>query len=191
MASEWWEETTGYQPFLQDVSATSRIYNPPGVGPGNADTGNTQYGGGRVLNLQGGIANAAAFTSVAVQGYSTFVINQDFWLAPVNAPNKNRPYTRIEFQLPIYSTIYSVTVTAKWGWGALIPDDAWQAILRYGGYLAQLDILEGLRTGVLDIRQGDEKFVIDPVNLGKSGAAWLDFAMKAANRYKFTNWGIV
>lgn len=191
MASEWWEERTGFQPFLQDASPSNRIYNPPGVGPGNTQTGNTQYGGGRILNLQAAIANSSAFVSVNVQGYSSFVLGQDFWLTPVNAPSKKRPYTRIEFQLPIFSTQYSVTVSAQWGWSAIIPDDAWQAILRKGAELAMLDILEGLRTATLTVKQGDETFTIDPGILAKSGEAWGNVATTTARRYEFTNWGIL
>lgn len=191
MASEWWEEQTGWQPFLRDSSASARIYNPPGVGPGNNQTGNTQYGGGRVVNLQAGIPTQGDFTSVVVQGYSAFVLGTDFWLAPVNAPAKKRPYTRIEFHLPIWSTQYSVTVTAKWGWSATIPDDAWQAILRKGAELAMLDVLEGLRTGTMSIKQGDETYVFSPELLAKSGQAWGEFAAKAVERYEFTNWGIL
>jgi hypothetical protein len=190
MASEWWEEATGWQPFLQDGSPSVRTYNPPGVGPGNNQTGNTQYGGGRVLNLQAAIANASALVSVSIAGYSSFTLGTDFWLAPVNAPAKKRPYSRIEFQLPIFSTLYSATVNAQWGW-LNIPDDAYQAILRYGAYLAQLDILEGFRTGTISVKQGDETFQFSPTLLAESGAAWLDFAMKAVERYGFTNWGIL
>jgi hypothetical protein len=190
-ASAWWEEQTGYQPFLQTASAT-RTFNPPGDQPKNRSWTNLQWGGGTILNLNAAIANQAAFVSLSVQGVTAaWTLGTNFWLEPINAPAQGQPYTRIRFSYPIYGAAYCVSVTALWGWGATIPEDAFQAILRKGAQMAMVDILEGIATATLSIYQGDERFVIEPRILMKSGEGWGLYADRAAERYKFRNWGLI
>lgn len=187
-ASAEWEERTGWQPFLQDASATARIYNPPGDRPTNRDWQNNQYGGARILNLYAGIANAAALTSVVCSGV-TKVNGVDFFMAPINAPNIGRPYTRIEFVYPFWGLQNCITVTAQWGWGAILPEDVWQAVLRIGARIAAEDMLEGTVSTPDTIKVGDEMIKQDQYDT--LSQTWAKAVSRTIKRYMFTGVGIV
>lgn len=189
-ASNIWEQLTGWQPFLKDSVATARLYNPPGSQPVNKQWSNYQYGGGRILNLYAGIPSAADLTSVVCTATSQ-VINTNFFMTPTNAPNIFRPYTRIEFVVPYWGTANTTVVTAKWGFCTIIPEDAWQAILRIGANLAATDFLEQILLSPDMVKDGDTTVTQDTSKVSMVSAPWSMFTERVAKRYRFENQGIL
>lgn len=90
----------------------------------------------------------ASLTSVTVSGTGQ-VVGTDVRLLEPNAADQGRPYWGLQFARRFYPvTSYpqpswaAIAVTGLWGYGAAIPDDAWQAMLALAGvalfpYLAQ------------------------------------------------------
>jgi hypothetical protein len=189
-ASAGWEQRTGWQPFLKDSVATARRYNPPGSQPSNRTWSGAQYGGGRILNLYAGIPTEADLTSIVSNG-TPLVLNTNFFMQPTNNPNIGRPYTRAEMVVPLWGTVNSVVVTAKWGWSAIIPEDAWQAILRIGANIAAGDLLEAILLSPNSIKDGDTTVTQDNSKLAMEKDSWARYADNVVGRYMFTNQGIL
>lgn len=179
-ASAEWEERTGWTPFLQDGSASARVFDPPGDIQQNRSAGNI-FGGGRILGLRAGVQDSASLTSV-VAGGVTMVSGTDYRLAPLNAPSSKRPYSRIEFAVPLWGAGSSVVVTAKWGSQAILAEDVWQALLRIGARMAVDDLVPGVRLSFTTFKQGDETFTQgDP---GKVSGAWESYVDRVISRYE-------
>jgi len=132
-----WERETGWVPFLSGASQT-RTYDPPGPSPGNVQGpvgvfyGVNSVGGSRKLFLNAGVRSVTTVkVGVTLTSAGTALTqNQDFWLRPQNATNYDRPFTYIEFGYPQYGSPQSITVTAPFGFGSTVPDDAWLAIMK-------------------------------------------------------------
>ena len=189
-ASASWEEQTGWQPFLRDSVATPRLYNPPGAQPVNKQWSNYQYGGARILNLYAGIPTASDLISVTCTS-TTRLINTDFFMAPINAPNINRPYTRIEFVVPYWGTANTTIITANWGFNSIIPEDAWQAILRIGANLAAFDLLEAILLSPDTVKIGSASVTQDTSKVSMQSAPWSSYSARVVSRYRFENQGIL
>lgn len=132
-----WERETGWVPFLTGAAQT-RTYDPPGPSPGGAQGpvgllyGVNAMGGSRKLFLNAGVRTVTTL-KVGVTATSTgtaLTQNSDFWLRPQNATNYDRPFTYVEFGRAQYGPPASITVLAPFGFGTIIPDDAWFAILK-------------------------------------------------------------
>jgi len=175
-----WERMTGWVPFLQDASATARTFDPPGNIQQNRSS-YAYYGGARVLNLGAALMDASALVSITGPN-NPFVINQDFRLAPVNAPSNKRPYSRIEFTYPQWGTFSTFVITAKWGFTNNLPEDVWQAIIRIGAGMAMDDMVQAIDTSFKSVKQGDETFSQnDDPNIGM---AWKAYAQRIASNYE-------
>lgn len=188
MVSAMFEQEMGYIPFLQDASATARTYDPPGIQPPSKAWGGW-FGGGRVLQLYAAIQDATAISSVTVNGAAQ-VLNTDYVLKPQNAPSTKRPYNRINFLCPQWGTANSVIIMAKWGVQSNLSEDVWQGLLRLGAAVAASDILEGIRTGEISVKQGDETFAFNPNLIAEMGASWKRESDRMLMPYKLTNVGI-
>lgn len=189
-ASDTWEQTTGWLPFLRDSVATARYFNPPGTQPINKQWSNYQYGGGRILNLYAGIPTLADLTSVVCTG-TVNLPTTNFFMAPINSPNIGRPFTRIEFIVPYWGTANTTVVTANWGFNATIPEDAWQAILRIGANLAAFDLLEAILLSPDTVKIGSASVTQDTSKVSMASAPWSTYAKRVADRYMFTNQGLL
>ena len=189
MVSNAFEQAMGYVPFLQDSVASNRYYDPPGTKPNNRSASGAAFGGGRILNLNAALASASAIVSVTASG-KTMVLGTDYFLKPQNAPSNKRPYNRIDFVGPIWGVANSIVVNAQWGVQQTISEDVWQGLLRIGASIIARDVLEGIRTGTLDIKQGDEEFRIDPKLITDMGASWERESNRMLAPYKFIQVGI-
>ena len=190
MVSAMFEQALGLVPFLQDASPSLRYYNPPGVSPNNRTSGLAPYGGGRILNLDAALVSASSIVSVVVSGQS-MVFNTDYVLKPQNAQANKRPYTRINFLNPVWGQANSIIINAQWGAQAALSEDVWQGLLRWGGSIIAKDVLEGIRTGTLGVKQGDENFTFSPVLLAGLGETWMYDASRMLAPYKLVEVGIV
>lgn len=188
MVSAMFEQEMGYIPFLQDASATARTFDPPGGQP-SAKSWGAAFGGGRILQLGAALQDGSAITSVSVAG-ALKALNTDFFLKPQNAPSNKRPYSRMDFSFPLWGLANSIIITAKWGVQAILTEDVWQGMLRLGASIVAGDVLEGIRTGTLSVKQGDETFVFNPNLLAEMGMTWKRESDRMLMPYKFTNVGI-
>lgn len=145
-----WERATGYRPFLGSGMPETRTYDPPGP---NRRTlaGFSLLGGGRLLDLESGIYG---LTSVSIgvgpsAPGTVLTLGTDFWLDPLNADTIGVPWQRIRFRAPTFGLEGSVAVVGLFGYGALVPEDAWQAIARLGCALGLESVAEGLKSGAI------------------------------------------
>lgn len=131
-AHELFQERTGFTPFLASA-ATTRRFDAPGPRPARGVLGGARFGGGKVLDLEGGIVGLP--TSVLVDG-DLMIEGEDFRCLPRNADTKGKPFTLIEFLRPVYSAANGIAILAPWGYcraapdGAGFPALAWQGILQ-------------------------------------------------------------
>jgi hypothetical protein len=180
-AKEQWESLCGYTPFLQDASATARDFDPPGTSPSARSFG--QYGGLRILLLRAGIVNQAAITSVVASG-QTLVNGTDYRIAPLNASANKKPYSRIEFNVPIYGQASSIVVTARWGAYASLPQEVFNAIRRQAAADFAMDRATGkLSSGITQIKDDDVSITRTSEVLGTL-AAWSEALQRIRERYE-------
>jgi hypothetical protein len=77
--------------------------------------------------------SAVVYTSSLGATPETWTVNEDYALGPYGALDEGRPYEWIELNGPYAGGMGStVAITGLWGYGATIPDDAWQAMLVAG-----------------------------------------------------------
>src|ERR1051325_262461 len=127
-----WENLTDWTPWLKDSADVTRYYDPPTMGGGR----------GRDLWLGAGLLSITELrTGISPTSTgSVLVLNQDYRLWPYNAAIEGKPYEMIEFAWSHHGLPRSVSVTGKFGYSETIPDDAWDAILKYGAYLAYQEL---------------------------------------------------
>lgn len=144
-AIERWENDVKWYPALSNRQ--TRTYDPPG--PAAIRSGNflAYRGGGRILDLDGGLLQLDSLivgTVPFTQGVLPDMSQGNFWLKPWNAPNQGLPYRTIEFLTPIYGNPEAVQITGTWGRYLKVPDDVWEAILQD----ASLDCVPELSLGI-------------------------------------------
>lgn len=119
-AAEWWQDATGYRPFLADSVETTHYFEPDGS---------------KTVDLKGGFVSISA---IAVNG-NAITLNTGYRVMPPNAIANVRPITYLKFDT-YYQPIWSyyaplpgnqapVSVTGIRGAYAVLPDTAWNAIL--------------------------------------------------------------
>lgn len=145
-AVDEWERRTGYRPFLGSGTVETRMYDPPGPNRRTL-SGYSLLGGGRLLDLGSGLYG---LTSVSIgvgpdAPGTPLTLGTDLWLEPLNADLIGVPWQRIRFRAPVFGLESSVAVAGLFGYGATIPEDAWQAIARLGCALGLQAVAEGLR----------------------------------------------
>lgn len=99
--------------------------------------------------------------SIAVDG-AMLQENLQYWLLPYDAVQKGRPYTHIEMAfvpVPGPLTVYrrTVCVTGTWGYGTMIPDDVWTAVLVWAAALCAPELALNISGGVALWHEGDEE----------------------------------
>ena len=180
-AVEQWERLTGWTPFLQDASATARYFDPPGTpAPGR---GYGPFGGSRMLPLRAGIVSQSAITSVVANG-RTLASGTDYRLGPLNALANKRPYSRIEFTVPIFGQASSIVITARWGGYASVPQEVFNAIRRQAASDLAVDrSTGGLSSGIVQLKDDDVSItrIVDPVGALN---AWSEALERIKGRYE-------
>lgn len=179
-----WERKTGYEPFLAAAPATTRRFDPPGA---SDVSGWWSYRGGRrVLNLKAGLVTlTSVYTHASLDDDGNELdIDEDFWLLPLNANVKSRPYTEIEFRSPLFGHAASVEVTGTWGFFSTIPDDAYLAVLQQAAGNIVRATTVGLMDGLSAWDEGDVKEKYDLDALTKRANAWQSDFDKVVARYK-------
>jgi hypothetical protein len=177
-----WENTTGYKPFLG--ATQTRYFDPPG--PHSSRSYSQLKGGRSVLWLDTGLVSVTSVTVDTVAytqtapGSSTL---NDYWLEPANAPDDGRPYEQINFWGPVYGLPNSVVVVGTWGFGAAIPDDAFQGMLNDAA--AECTELPGLVSrGLVNWKRDSITQTFGENPLGSLFERWGRTARNARMRYK-------
>ncbi len=164
------EEKTGYVPFLAEETAQDYFYSPP-------EYGNT-------LELRAGfveVEEVAVGLTDADQTGTVLTVLQDYSLAPYNASQASKPYTRIEFSTGFRGGARSIRVKGKKGYSSQVPSDVWNAILRAAAAesLPAMVAGEGMPT---EIRQGEVTLKFDEWKSSKAGM-WTTQFQRTANVY--------
>ncbi len=155
------EDGTGFRPFLRDEAPTTRQFPPPDGRSGKS-----------LLDLKAGVRSITEIkVDVYDEGSGTIVYQGSEWNPmPTEAPDRNRPYTRIQFgrlwgdmQASSLALNYEirnlvsnpwVTVTGTWGFGE-IPEDLWDAVREWaaGRCVKQAQVLGPVKRQ----KQGDRE----------------------------------
>jgi hypothetical protein len=167
-AAKEWEDRTGWLPFVSDgATLVQRYFDPPGSTPRQGRGG--YVGGGRVLELDGGIVESSSvvvqygfipgpvLTGAPVSQGAQIVQNIQYYLRPENAEYQNKPYTWIDFPYRISGIPLSVAVRAKWGHQIGVPNDVWRAILTHAVSELAPEISLQISGGQAQVRRGDEE----------------------------------
>lgn len=120
----------------------------------------------------------------------TLALNTDFWPVPVNAPATGFPYTGLEFRRRFWAPLlpanrHSIEVTGLWGFGTILPADAWRAMLTGAAVQAWTGIFNARSGGVLSWKEADvsEDYGIQPLSdIRKGWAMDYDRAVTAYRR---------
>lgn len=130
---ENWERETGYAPFLSSGQDKTLRFDPPGpeYSPRRSYTGliygNQRRGGGRRLDLDGGIIGEPTVLTVDDR---VMVRDQDYDLVPENSDDKGQPFTIVRFASPVFCGPRGIAITAPFGYSATLPSNAYQAIVQ-------------------------------------------------------------
>lgn len=130
-------------------------------------------------------ADLVSLTSLTIQG-QTKTVGVDFELGPDNADLDGNPWQwarPLTMLWPLNRFLGRVvTVTGSWGYGATIPEDAWQAILRQGALNAWPQIHRALTSGMQRMKEGDVDYTFTDIE--KQVQGWSEAITRAETRYK-------
>ena len=180
-----WERRTGYRPFLGSGVNSTRAYDPPGPNRRTL-SGYSLLGGGRILDLESGIYGLTSLSIGVGQDApgTALVLGTDFWLEPLNADVIGVPWQRVRFRAPIFGLESSVSVVGLFGYGSVIPEDAWQAIARLGCALGLSQLAEGLKVGAVKWAEENVSEAYDPLLIGSLGETMRTWAERVLAGYR-------
>jgi hypothetical protein len=140
------------------AEATGRTFGVGTAAPSVARTFDPPRNSRALLQLG---AEALSIASVTVSG-AVQVLNTDYYLGPPNADAEGKPWSWIEFASPFSNPLTvaarkSVVVTGVWGYSVNVPDDVWDAELKYAGWLAAPLVALKISKGLSMLRGGDEE----------------------------------
>ncbi len=127
-----------------------------------------------ILDLADDLASASTVTYNAV----TLTTGTQYLLLPQNAAGRGRPYAQMQFLLrwitPLsFAMLSGVAITGLWGYGATIPEDAWQGMLESAA-LRLWPLLAQARTrGMQMWREADMAESYGPTPLQHLRDGWL------------------
>lgn len=183
-AKDDFEQDIQYEPFLAGV-ASLRKYDPREVVYPPEEM--------PMLDLGGGLLSVTTF-KVGVTATSpglTLTLNQDYFLRPARAPQKNRPYTWIEFYRAVFPPGVigagypdSIQITGPWGFAATVPDWAFQAALFKAGLRLIPSLALAINNGLIRWRRGDEEKQWGPHPLTAQREDWQREYHQAIGRYQ-------
>lgn len=134
----------------------TREFDPERVGPRG------------FLDLRADLATA---TSVAY-GSQSFIVGTDVRLMPLNAVDDGHPYNALSFGYwrRFYAVSYPllpvlITVIGSWGFGATIPEDAWEGMLAFAGMFLFPQLVQRRTQGMIEWREADmqESYGLNPL----------------------------
>lgn len=156
-----WESETGWKPFLAETAASVQTLVPSGM---------------VWQDLNGGYISVDAVRWAG----RTLTPGEDYWLEPSGAPAHERPYTWLQWGIPVQGRA-PIEVEGRRGYAETIPLDAWMAVLDRAA--ARVLVSERHQSGTWqEVRQGS-------VTLKRGDAATLaDFLQErgeaAVQRYR-------
>lgn len=165
------QDMTGFNPFLEGAS-DDRRYDPPEY----SDTLDLRGGFTSVTEVRVGLSYSDTTGTVLVE-------TRDFDLLPLNARERNKPFTSIRFQSSLGCLPNSIKVTGLPGFDDEIPDDAWLAVRDAAMGLALLEILSGASTAS-EVQQGPVRIKFDNEEGRSKIDRWLAGLKTVAARYK-------
>lgn len=136
-----WEADTGYKPFLFNNNPQTRTYDTPD---------------GDILELGSGLLNIEQPEDFTMDG-RTLVAGVDFDLFPYNAGDNGKPWTAVRFRYPLcsrYANRANISLTAEFGYCAVLPADVVRAILSLGAFNIMPSI-SGATGTITQVRQDD------------------------------------
>lgn len=177
------QRRTGQVPFILDSVDVARYYDPPGARSSSDRT---------VLELDAGLLTCVS-VSVGVSADDPsgqpLDLQRQLRLCPLNAPALGQPYTWIEFPFPLFGAPSSVKIVGRWGYSSTWPDDAWQAVLRLGAWMAAQDVQQGIATRGTTLKEGDESVAFSDEALKNLGASWQSYVDRVVGRYRLVRLG--
>lgn len=146
--------------------------------------------GSRTLPLR---QDLCALTSLVVGGTAK-VLNTDFYLKPDDADLDELPWDRVEFNWPYSVALINprraITIAGTWGYSALIPDDAWNAMLDAACMYLTPSLQTAITNGLVSWKMDnlEERYSDNPFAGAIKG--WGDRLDKAISRYRRVTVGI-
>ena len=138
-----WEQLTGYSPFF--ATTQTRVFNPPGFGPNNYWA---VRGGQNVLKLDSPLISVSA---LSVSGVAR-TAGTDYYLGQ---PNEARHWF-IRFARAVTGLQDCISITGSWGYGANVPDNAFQAIKKKAAAaVVDAAISQALSLGLSSMKEDD------------------------------------
>jgi len=177
---------TGYTPFLANATDVLRKFDPPGPTIDGTRYGWRTRGGQRILRLDNGLVSLTSVTTnVDPQNAGTVrVLGTDFFLRPTNAVAEGRPWQEIEFTVPVWGIQESIHILGKWGYGATVPDDAWDAMIYMAAGRIVPQISADLHSGMSQIKLGNDSFSFPTGGpFATTLALWKSHICDAINEY--------
>lgn len=185
-AATQFEMESGWIPFLGDSSDVTRYFDP--AGPNQRLPGSR--GGSYLLSLNAGLLTVTSFhAGFSGSSVGTALVSEDdYRLRPLNAVVENRPYTEIELLSGwTWGLGRSLRIIGRWGYGVMIPDDVWLAILHQAGNLALPILRERLTGGLVEWKEADAMERYGDAFLtgdGSAGGRWMSEWSRIILRYR-------
>lgn len=156
-----------------------------------AETGTRNYDpptSGRESFLPFGADLWGTPTSVTFNG-TALTLNTDYRCFPENADQSGKPFTALRFARVWYAPLNTahwgaIAVTGKWGYGASIPEDAYEAMLCRAAYLVLPQLTHNLTGGFTSFHEDDvsEDYGGNPLDYLRK--QWNDTYNHTVRRYK-------
>jgi hypothetical protein len=138
-----WEQLTGFSPFI--ATTQTRVFNPPGFGPSNYWA---MRGGQNVLKLDCPLISISAISVAGVAKTQ----GTDYY---IGQPNDPRHYF-IRFVRAVTGFPESISIAGSWGWGANVPDNAFQAIKKKAAAaVVDAAITKAISLGMSSMKEDD------------------------------------
>ena len=167
------EQECGCKPLLAITDATLIKHDPPGA---RGAYYGAPMGGGRILKLK---QPCVSIDSLTVGG-NVYTEDEDFFTFKTADDLAIRA---VEFMAPVFGSPRSISVTAKWGRFAAIPDDAWSACLRLASALCIQEAREGLKAQPVRWQEGDVSESYGELMLKEAGDGIREKALETIRRY--------
>lgn len=193
-----WENRTFFHPFLTTGVLEKREFDGQG-------RNEIEWSGGLCSTLADGTPTVPIDGSPSIY---TLTINGSIYATnfysykPNIAPNIGKPYTRIKFGrlqdswLPVANgpTEDGITflgnaqrviaITGYWGYGFLVPDDAWLAMIQYGASLLMQQIGMGVHQGLTSWTEAGVTQAYNPKVYDGVQASWEANFNRTVQRYR-------
>ena len=156
-AIEEFESRSGWLPFFSSGQTETRTYDPPGPPTGQQGYLLALRGGDQVLHVD----PILTFVSLTVGGVAYAggpgVSQPQFVLKPFNAPAYKKPYTQIEFVVPVFGAPQSIAITGVFGRCLVLHADVNPALIAKAAAILHPQIGLSISGGRALRKAGDEE----------------------------------